>query len=288
MINGLLFLGGIRWGEMAALRWREYEPKFGSGLGRLVIARSFEHRKRVIKATKTEVPRWMPVHPVLAMMLAEWKLAGWAQMMGRPPTADDLVVPNAPVVYHSSGIELAPELREEALDEVRRPAPEDVRHCRMPQLGLRRSREDCARLGLRSRRNHDARRTFISLARAGGASKDLLEWVTHGPPNDVIDGYTTLPWETLCQQVLCVKVELPKGKVLAFRTAASENGLPEIAQVLAQVDLSHSDYSEIWWGVQDSETSRIIRIITSKRVRVRIPTENDQPPIFELSLRMPE
>ena len=30
----------------------------------------------------------------------------------------------------------------------------------------------------------------------------LLEWITHGAPTDVIDSYTTLPWETLCEQVL--------------------------------------------------------------------------------------
>jgi hypothetical protein len=43
--------------------------------------------------------------------------------------------------------------------------------CRSP--GVRRSREDCKTLGLRERRNHDARRTMISRARADGASKDL-------------------------------------------------------------------------------------------------------------------
>jgi hypothetical protein len=58
-------------------------------------------------------------------------------------------------------------------------AADDIRHCRMPQLGLKRSREDCKLLGMRPRRKHDARRTMISIARAGGATKDLLEWVTH-------------------------------------------------------------------------------------------------------------
>jgi hypothetical protein len=91
----------------------------------------------------------------------------------------------------------------------------------MPQLGLRRSREDCKLLGLRERRNHDARRTMISIARAGGATKDLLEWVTHGPPGDVIDGYTTLPWETLCHQVLTVKVDRREGKIIAMPITAS-------------------------------------------------------------------
>src|SRR5581483_8893881 len=101
IINGLLFLAGVRWGEMAALRWREYETQFRGHLGRFVVARSFDHRNRRIKPVKTEVPRWVPVHPTLAKMLAEWKLGGWAQMVGRAPTPDDLIVPNAPVLVHS-------------------------------------------------------------------------------------------------------------------------------------------------------------------------------------------
>src|SRR5262249_24419935 len=154
-----------------------------------------------IKSVKTEVPRWMPVHPTLAEVLAEWKLGGWAQMMGRPPTADDLIVPNAPVLHHSSGVPLRPELHEAERRRVRDRAPEAIEHCRMPQLGLRRAKEDCALLGLRGRRNHDARRTFISIARAGGARTDILKWVTHGQSQSggggesgIMDVYTTFPW----------------------------------------------------------------------------------------------
>lgn len=50
----------------------------------------------------------------------------------------------------------------------------------MPQLGLKHAKEDCKALGLRGRSNHDAQRTFISIARAGGARTDILKWVTHG------------------------------------------------------------------------------------------------------------
>jgi integrase len=71
IINGLLFLGGVRWGEMAALRWCENETEFSGNLGRFVVARSFDHRRRRIKPVKTEVPRWMPVHPTLSKMRAE-------------------------------------------------------------------------------------------------------------------------------------------------------------------------------------------------------------------------
>jgi hypothetical protein len=42
-------------------------------------------------------------------------------------------------------------------------------------------RNDLELLGLRRRRGHDLRRTFITLAQVGGAHRDLLETITHGP-----------------------------------------------------------------------------------------------------------
>ena len=78
------------------------------------------------------------------------------------PTVDDLIVPNAPVLDHSSGIPLRAELQEAERARVRHLAPSAIEHCRMPQLGLKRAKDDCKALGLRGRRNHDARRTFIS------------------------------------------------------------------------------------------------------------------------------
>ena len=63
-------------------------------------------------------------------------------------------------------------------------------------------------LGLRHRRHYDTRRTFVSLGLAGGGRKDVLRWITHSP-GDVFDGYTTLPWETLCEAVAAIRVEPP-------------------------------------------------------------------------------
>jgi hypothetical protein len=69
-------------------------------------------------------------------------------------------------------------------------------------------REDLELLGLRGRRVHDTRRTFISLALANGANRDKLAWVTHGPKGDIMSLYTTLPWESLCAKVAKLKVNL--------------------------------------------------------------------------------
>ena len=116
----------------------------------MVVALSYNTRKRTEKATKTEQPRMVPVHPTLAKILAEWKLGGWPAMVKRIPQPDDLIIPSRRGVNRS-------------------------RH-----HSLTKFHEDLSRLGMRKRRQHDLRRTFISLARADGARKDVLERVTHG------------------------------------------------------------------------------------------------------------
>ncbi len=63
---------------------------------------------------------------------------------------------------------------------------------------------------------------MISLARADGASKDILETVTHGARGDVMDSYTTLPWAIVCVEVAKLRVQLTEGKVV---------GLPRLAAV---------------------------------------------------------
>ena len=65
-------------------------------------------------------------------------------------------------------------------------------------------------LGLRPRRVHDFRRTFISLCRQDGARDDLLKWVTHGRPPGIMDVYTTPPWPALCAQMQVLDI-MPPG-----------------------------------------------------------------------------
>jgi integrase len=65
VVYALLFLAGLRFGEVAALRWRFYES-IAEPLGRLMIAHSYNTKRRTVKGTKTEQPRQVPVHRVLA------------------------------------------------------------------------------------------------------------------------------------------------------------------------------------------------------------------------------
>ena len=140
-LYALLALAGLRFGEAAALRWSAYDPTLAP-LGKLVVASSYSVKKKAVKSVKTERPREVPVHPTLAKVLASWKLGGWERMIGRSPRADDLIVPSR------------------------------LGACRSVNHSLKRFHEDLERIGLRPRRQHDLRRSFITIARTDGARKD--------------------------------------------------------------------------------------------------------------------
>jgi integrase len=173
----LLALTGMRFGEVAALRWKRYESDL-KPLGKLLVITSYSTRLKTEKKVKTEVSRHVPVHQVLASILDEWYANGWANLIGRKPTQDDLIIPSRKGCNRSSN------------------------HC------LKRLHQDLKRHGLRKRRQHDLRRSFISLARQDGAREDVLKWITHGRPEGIINVYTELPWELRCQEIAKIKMHL--------------------------------------------------------------------------------
>jgi integrase len=172
-------IGGLRLGEVAGLRFRHHDAGL-SPLGGILVATSYDTGR-----TKTKQPRRMPVHPTLAAILAEWRLSGWVEMMGRQPTLDDLIVPMPP--EHAT----------------RRREGRTLEGMRSKTYCFKRFRDDLKMLGFRHRRGHDLRRTMISLSREDGARKDLLELCTHNPKKkgSSIDVYTTFPWEAFCGEV---------------------------------------------------------------------------------------
>lgn len=178
VVYALEGIGGLRHGEVAGLRLRHYDASL-EPLGRLMVARSYDHDH-----TKTSRTRYMPVHPVLAEVLREWRDVGWVDMMGREPGPDDLFVP-------------CPARRKSSAGRMR-----DKNYSRKMLI------QDFVTLSLRHRRGHDLRRTMISLARTDGARKDLLEVCTHTPHKEssVIDVYTEFPWDSLCGEVVKMKI----------------------------------------------------------------------------------
>lgn len=188
VLDALFFIGGMRFGEAAALTWRDYDAD-ATPLGKLVIEKSYSTRAHKVKSTKTDNPREMPVHPMLAKILATWKLGGFKRFTGRDPKPDDPIVPSTRGTWRNVNV------------------------------ALRHFHKDLESLELRTRRQHDGRRTFISIARADGARPDILRWATHGPSGDVIDDYTTLPWSTLCDEVAKVKLAVREGLVIEMPIA---------------------------------------------------------------------
>jgi len=187
---GLCGAAGLRLGEAAGLRWRCVDLG-AEPLGRLDIVTSYD-----LGRTKTGAERRVPVHPSLAGLLAQWKLAGWAGLLGRQPGPDDLVVPVRTVRARASG----------------------------PMVMKSRARvwflRDLDRLGFRHRRIHDLRRTFISLCLEDGADEGLLKRVSHAPPATVMAMYTTPAWQAVCREVAKLQLERPApGTVIPFPAA---------------------------------------------------------------------
>lgn len=192
----ILLLTGARFGEVAALRWRHFEPDLGP-LGRLLVARSIERESRVEKSTKAKRPRQVPVHPVLAKVLAAWKIGGWARVYGGQPKADDLLCPD-PTTGEPWSVKVA----------------------------LKRFYKDLRAVGLRRLHLHCTRRTFISLARDDGARGEILRWITHGPSRkEMVDVYSSLSWETFCTEVSKLRLRPSTRQVVALAQGGGERGL---------------------------------------------------------------
>lgn len=188
VLYALKFFTG-RHSEVARVTWAQYDATT-KPLGSLYV-----------DETKTDVPRAVPVHPTLAKVLAAWKLGGWEDLYGHAPQPEDLIVPTR-------------NLKRRRADEAQKQLLGDLE-----RIGLR------VKAGAkRNRRGHDLRRTLITLARADGAIDSMLRWITHGPkPSEILDTYSTPPWEALCAEIAKLKVSLIEGKVIAMAVGAPGN-----------------------------------------------------------------
>lgn len=198
-------IAGLRHGEVAGLRFRNCATP-AEPLPMLYVA--FSNEKPYPKGGRC---RPVPVHPTLAGILAEWKLHGWRQMMGRQPEPDDLVLPRP-------------------ADAAKQPGA-----MRTKGFDYDRWESDLRALGLRHRRQHDLRRTFISLARSDGARSEVLRRVTHKPPPEVFEGYTTFEWPIVCAEVLKLKVQRRRVADVIAIPRASMVGAEGLATSLATV-----------------------------------------------------
>lgn len=184
VVYALEAMTGLRHGEVAGLRWRHYDAS-KAPLGMLTIATSYDKG-----ATKTGVVRRIPVHPTLAAMLTTWRGGGWPVLFGHEPGPDDLVVPLEP-------------------DPIAKRARKNPRAGGMRSKNDSRKRwlVDLVALGLRHRRGHDLRATFITLAVEAGADLGTIERLTHTAPNrKAIDGYWRAQWPQFCREVMRLEI----------------------------------------------------------------------------------
>jgi integrase len=205
VVYALGCLAGLRPGEGAALRWRHWEPSV-TPLGRLTVAKSYSTKRDEVKGTKTEVVKIIPVHPALASLLAEWKLSGWAAMMGRAPTDDDLIIPLPPATV------------------AKRTKRTGEPHRGYDYSSKRWREVDLVMLGWRERSLYDMRATFITLAcDEDGANRDIIKTrVTHAKPTrDAFDGYARgTRWAETCAEVSKLSVGRGRHRVTGRVTVA--------------------------------------------------------------------
>lgn len=179
----LLGVAGLRSSEAAGLRWRDYDDR-AAPLGRLTVAMQIG-ADREERELKTEQPRLVPVHGVLAALLDTWRREGWPAFFLRHPRPDDLIVPSR------AGAEVAragSKARERLLADLR-------------TLGLRDT----------GRARHALRATLVTLGTEDGALRDVLDLLVWAKPSEVRAGYQRFGWPALCAEVARLRIELRPG-----------------------------------------------------------------------------
>ena len=141
-------------------------------------------------------------------MLAEWKLSGWAEMMGRPPGPDDLIVPLPPAATAARRSRTGEPFRGH------------------DYAGKRWRDEDLPALGWRHRQHYDMKATFITLVLEDGGDPHIIETrVTHTKKSrSAFDGYNRgRKWAITCAEVaklqLARTIDRPGSAVIALSVA---------------------------------------------------------------------
>lgn len=195
VLYALLLLSGGRSNEVAALRWRDYDQS-AVPLHRITIAAQTASAT-TRRETKTSRVKLVPVHPVLAAILAEWRMSGFELLFGRAPRPDDPIVPSR------RGVERF------------RVKTYDTLVADLERIGVR--RPPAAR--------HAMRATFLTLAEASGCNMAIVMRITHAAPSTVVGGYIRTGWTELAAEVAKIRVERRRAtNVYALPLASGYSG----------------------------------------------------------------
>lgn len=135
---------------------------------------------------------------MLAAILAEWRLGGWAAMIGHAPSPDDLILPLPPKHVARRRLILGDAHRDS-------------------DYSYKRWKNDLVALNLRHRRGHDARATFVTLCLDGGADERAIERLTHTPKSrSAFQLYNRgRQWNAACAEVAKLRIVRRTGTRLA-------------------------------------------------------------------------
>lgn len=186
LIWGVALLGGLRFGELAALRWGDLSVR--TPLDELRVARSWDCRARVERLPKSGLIRRVPVHPVVADLIARVRALHVARH-GEAPQPKALLCPCR--LTHGSE---TPWHDTSALKWWRR----DLEVVGIPDPASG------------PRRLHSTRHTYVTQLVEAGVPDRVWQTLTHVPPDvggrDAADTYAHPSWQTLCQAVLRLEV----------------------------------------------------------------------------------
>lgn len=201
----VLFLGGLRFGEVSALRRRHYSADM-EPLARLQVANSYNSKLALLKGTKTDVPRLVPVHPWLKQILDRWLAGGWAEVAANPGVS--VRTGFRPGSWATRGPVPALLAGPPGPDDLLIPT-RDATH-RNASTTWKQLDDDLKKLGLRPRRQHDARRTMITLLLEDGAAPDILRHITHGKAaGNMMDLYSEIGWPAKCAEIAKLQLRPP-------------------------------------------------------------------------------
>ncbi len=191
---GVESLAMTRASETARLRFGDWNASM-EPLGELFV-----------DGQKTETPRWVPVHPHLAKLLAEWKLSGYAQAFGVPPKPDDLVFP---YVWR-------PGSKKKHGEQVTARVTWKELQAWLARLGLLKDGQP--------RPQHGLRRAGSAAMADAGVSPHDRRCITHAPDlSNMQERYDAPSWKRLCEAIARIVVPTPtEPKVLAMPLAAAQ------------------------------------------------------------------
>jgi integrase len=172
----VLALTGARVGEVLSLRVRHCDLQ-RQPLGRLLVAGRWDSKRRQVEPPRGGLPREVPVHRGLALMLFEHLRQALPARLGRVADPDDLLFPASRGDPQQAGTTLA--------------------HLR----------KDLETIGLRKGNLHTLRRTFFALGRQDGAAAQVLRLIgEEGRPGD-----PDVPFATKCAEIARLEVQVGRG-----------------------------------------------------------------------------